>query len=199
MYLPLTDILTCPRCGPTTGLILLAERLEGRRVQSGRLGCPACRSSFPIDDGVARLRTEEPDVPHEPEAPADIELKTAAGFGTPDLAGYVLLVGYDDATIARLSSLLRVAHFVVDGVVGIGNERTSVMEFNASIPIATNALAGIGLVNPNEVRLLDAYRILRPAARMVVFGADVRGIESSHGAKVLLSSADVSVVEKVLR
>ena len=44
MHILLTDTLTCPRCGPDFGLILLAERIEGRRVMDGHLGCANCRS-----------------------------------------------------------------------------------------------------------------------------------------------------------
>jgi uncharacterized protein YbaR (Trm112 family) len=56
MHILLTDALTCPRCGPDFGLILLAERTEARRVASGHLGCPNCRSQYPIRNGVADLR-----------------------------------------------------------------------------------------------------------------------------------------------
>lgn len=52
----LTDRLTCPRCGPTFGLILLAERMVDRRVRDGTLGCPNCRDAFPVVDGFADLR-----------------------------------------------------------------------------------------------------------------------------------------------
>lgn len=56
MHILLTDRLTCPRCGPTFGLILLSDRMEDRRVVSGRLGCANCRESYPIRGAVADLR-----------------------------------------------------------------------------------------------------------------------------------------------
>jgi uncharacterized protein YbaR (Trm112 family) len=56
MQLLLTDRLACPRCGPTFGLILLADRLVDRRVHEGTLGCPNCRDSFAVSDGFADLR-----------------------------------------------------------------------------------------------------------------------------------------------
>lgn len=56
MHLLLTDRLTCPRCGPTFGLILLADRMVERRVLQGTLGCPNCRDSFTVRDGFADLR-----------------------------------------------------------------------------------------------------------------------------------------------
>jgi uncharacterized protein YbaR (Trm112 family) len=52
MHILLTDILTCPRCGPAFGLILLADRAEERRVMEGVLGCSNCREKYPIRDGI---------------------------------------------------------------------------------------------------------------------------------------------------
>lgn len=56
MFLPLTDLLTCPRCGPESGLILLADRIEDRRVLEGALGCPRCQERYPVRAGFADLR-----------------------------------------------------------------------------------------------------------------------------------------------
>ena len=56
MHLLLTDRLTCPRCGPEFGLILLADKLVDRVVHSGVLGCPNCRDAFQVEDGFADLR-----------------------------------------------------------------------------------------------------------------------------------------------
>lgn len=56
MHLLLTDRLTCPRCGPSFGLILRADDLADRRVHHGVLGCPNCRDSFDVTDGFADLR-----------------------------------------------------------------------------------------------------------------------------------------------
>ncbi|MAR45561.1 MAG: hypothetical protein CME03_05495 [Gemmatimonadaceae bacterium] len=56
MHLLLTDRLTCPRCGPEFGLILLADKLVDRVVHSGVLGCPNCRDAFEVEEGFADLR-----------------------------------------------------------------------------------------------------------------------------------------------
>ncbi|HWK89996.1 MAG TPA: Trm112 family protein, partial [Longimicrobium sp.] len=56
MHILLTDLLTCPRCGPEHGLVLLADRIEERRVVRGRLGCPNCRETYPVAGTVADLR-----------------------------------------------------------------------------------------------------------------------------------------------
>ena len=56
MHIVLTDVLTCPRCGPSFPLILLANRVENRRVLDGVLGCANCREKYPVQDGLGKLR-----------------------------------------------------------------------------------------------------------------------------------------------
>ncbi len=56
MHILLTDVLSCPRCGPAHGLILLADRIAERRVLEGILGCPNCRARYAIAGGFADLR-----------------------------------------------------------------------------------------------------------------------------------------------
>lgn len=73
MHILLTDILTCPRCGPEFGLVLLADRVEDRRVLEGRLGCPNCREQYPIVAGAvdARLPAERATDATSPAADSD--------------------------------------------------------------------------------------------------------------------------------
>lgn len=54
MHLTLTDKLTCPRCGPDSGLILLADRIRDRRVLEGSLDCADCMERYPIRGGLDR-------------------------------------------------------------------------------------------------------------------------------------------------
>jgi uncharacterized protein YbaR (Trm112 family) len=99
VYLLLTDRTSCPRCGPGFGLILLADRLDDRRVREGVLGCSNCRERYPIHEGVADLRpppraslaVAEPDPfprPHD-----SLALTAAAASGVGPAGGKVLLVG----------------------------------------------------------------------------------------------------------
>lgn len=56
MDVALSDLLTCPRCGPMYGLVLLPYEVSDRRVRSGVLGCANCRERYPVEGGVADLR-----------------------------------------------------------------------------------------------------------------------------------------------
>jgi uncharacterized protein YbaR (Trm112 family) len=84
MHLALTDILTCPRCGPEFGLILLADRLEARRVYEGVLGCMNCRERYPVRGGCADLR---------PLTGTDAGTDTTAGAGAGEREGEGVSVG----------------------------------------------------------------------------------------------------------
>jgi uncharacterized protein YbaR (Trm112 family) len=59
VHILLTDILTCPRCGPQFGLILIADRMAERRVIEGALGCSNCRNRYPVHSGTIRFTAED--------------------------------------------------------------------------------------------------------------------------------------------
>src|SRR5690606_34919244 len=99
MFLPLTDLLTCPRCGPEYGLILLADRIEDRRVLAGALGCPRCHTRYPITAGLADLRLREAEEPAE----------QTESEGTSASAGESAAEGSDREEAVRLAALLGLA------------------------------------------------------------------------------------------
>src|SRR5690606_18456882 len=111
MFVPLTDIVTCPSCGPEWGLVLLADRVAERRVLEGRFGCPNARGSFGVAGGCAAMRPD-PAAPAPAAAPLDpagdreAALRLAAlmglGTGTPR----ALLVGPAAAYAHALAALL---------------------------------------------------------------------------------------------
>lgn len=99
MHLLLTDRLTCPRCGPSFGLILLAERMDDRRVVEGALGCPNCRDRFPVRAGFGDLRAPPRGAlgpglagPPGPIDGSETERLTAL-LGVPEGPGTLALVG----------------------------------------------------------------------------------------------------------
>ncbi|MDT8435828.1 MAG: hypothetical protein RRA92_03640 [Gemmatimonadota bacterium] len=76
MLLDLSESLACPRCGPPRGLVVLVDRMEGRRVRDGRLDCPHCEARFPLRDGGIDVSAAgvPPGVP--PVAPPDTSSDT---------------------------------------------------------------------------------------------------------------------------
>jgi uncharacterized protein YbaR (Trm112 family) len=151
MHVSLSDVLTCPACGPEHGLVLLTDLVEERRVVSGVLGCPNCRSRYPIRDGVADLRVArapgagagqadaaptspagpEAEGAHGPEAAAavppdqDAAVRLAAGLGLDRVRGVVALAGpiIDRAgAVARLTDQVEIVT-LVEGEDGVEPSR----------------------------------------------------------------------------
>ena len=180
MQLLLTDRLTCPRCGPTFGLILLANQMQERRVMDGVLGCPNCRDSFPVDDGFADLRApprgqlgagsagDRPDVPPDAE-------RIVAMLGIPRGPGTVAFVGRP-AVYARgfTTSVPDADAVVVDADTSEWPEveRVSRIVSAPGLPFFDRVLRGVVVDGGLDRALLyDAARVTAPMSRVVVLGA----------------------------
>ncbi len=206
MYILLTDALTCPRCGPEFGLLVLADRMEERRVVEGRLGCPNCRSAYPIHDAAADLRVNasaSAESAAPPAAPVDEEaaVRVAALMGLAGASGLAMLAGPGARHAAAVSAL--VPELEVVAVTerpealperALGVSRLAAGE--ASLPFRGGALRAAALTGGAEDALLrEALRVLAPGARLVVDPADAGTAERLRalGAEVLLEQEGVVV------
>lgn len=102
MFIELTDHLRCPADHPEQFLILLPDRMDGRRVVTGDLGCPVCGLVVRLADGVA-------DWGDAPEATGETGLTAdavAAFMGLSGPGGYVALVGNAAALAGELAEVL---------------------------------------------------------------------------------------------
>ena len=142
MFLELAEVLDCPDCGASAGLVAFVDRAASRRVIEGRLGCPLCEIEVPIRRGAMRFDlsdaarraatgsgTVRPEAaaPETVAAPAgsagvaapDAALRLAALLGVSDRAGMTVLLGPGLApyapAIARLGDRLEVLVWLPDG------------------------------------------------------------------------------------
>jgi uncharacterized protein YbaR (Trm112 family) len=208
VYILLTDVVVCPRCGPEFGLIVLADRIDARRVVEGRLGCPNCRESYPVRDGVADLRP--PGAPHPAPSPSADALtgdaleeegvRLAALLGLADAGGLVLLEGYPATAAGAVSAVVPAAEVVAmtaaPDAAGAGPERVSQVLGTHPFPFRAAALRGVALRGaPGAARLAEGLRVLAPGSRMVVDGAapGTATALADHGAAVLLDQEGVVV------
>lgn len=181
MHLVLTDVLTCPRCGPEFGLIVRADRLESRRVLEGALGCLNCREEYPVHAGAADLRiaagggADEPAVP--PSGDEEAAFRLAALLGITEGPGLALLLGPDAALAAGLARIVPHLEVVtVAPVPGRGPETAGVSRLAAGdrLPLRDRAVRGVVVSGPGALGALpEAARVLRPEGRIVVSGGGV--------------------------
>lgn len=175
MHLVLTDVLTCPRCGPAFGLVVRADRLESRRVLEGALGCPNCREEYPVAAGVADLRLAAGDAASAGTAPQRGEedaFRLAALLGITEGPGLVLLLGPDAALAAGLARI--VPHLEVVTVAPAPDDApetagVSRVAAGDGLPLRDRAVRGVAVSGPGALDALpEAVRVLRPEGRIVV-------------------------------
>lgn len=178
MFLPLTDLLTCPRCGPEHGLILLAERISDRRVLEGALGCPRCRTRYPVAGGFADLRPEPgaalSAARAEPVEGAGEEAVRLAALMGLEGAGYALLIGQGAVWAPAVAALFEGGEVIVVGEesAGWGEARgVSRLAATGQLPFFARSLRGVALTEGAAGWLEEGARVLAPGGRLLLEGA----------------------------
>jgi uncharacterized protein YbaR (Trm112 family) len=212
MHLLLTDRLSCPRCGPEFGLILLAREMRGRRVVWGEFGCPNCREQYPVEDGFGDLRapprqplSESPSSDGEggrEEEDPEAGLRLAALMGVTEGPGTVLIVGPSGFHAPEV-------HRHLPGVEVVGMdpslrelpqvEGVSRMVGLPGIPFFAHTFLGVVLSGPTRENLiLEGWRVLAPKGGLAVLEppGGVRGLLEDQGARILLGEEGVLVARK---
>ncbi len=201
MYILLTDILTCPRCGPDFGLILLADRIEERRVIAGVLGCANCREQYPITNGFGDFGSGSSPV-GSGVAPIDSDaeaLRLAALLGVAEPHGFVLLVGEPALHAAAVADMVPGLEVVVAAEAARAwDERAGMSRISIArrLPILGRRLRGVALSGEMaEVLLEEAARVLAPLGRLVLqdVPAAIAGRLPPLGLSILAQEGDTIV------
>lgn len=205
MHILLTDVLTCPRCGPQFGLIVLADEMRERRVWDGRLGCANCRDSFRIREGVTDLRLEAAETEDagdsQPEPTGDVTeaaYRIGALLGVGQANATVLLIGQPPEVAAALSELLPDAR-VVASLQEPGDragDESNWVRLGSGLPFRDRSLGGLAMRGEQSSALLDeAVRVLAPTARFVLEDAPAEAGERlvEMGMEILLHEGPVVV------
>ena len=91
MFIELTDHLRCPVDHDESFLVLLPDKIEGRSVIEGQLGCPVCGRTFQLSAGVFDTG-DAPNLDAGIGGRLDADALTAlVGLSGP--GGYLVLVG----------------------------------------------------------------------------------------------------------
>lgn len=218
MDIALSDLLTCPRCGPTHGLILLPEEVRDRRVVSGVLGCPNCRERYRVEGAVADLRGGSEEGEDAGGAVAEggelttgdgeAALRLAALLGLSEGGGMVLIAGPSAvlapgvAELAPGTSMITSAEAEsLPGETGSPPEAESAgggvsrLRLGRLLPLRSGSLRGVALTGVYAERVEEGARLLAPAGRLVLDPAPAdAGIRlESAGLRSLVSEGGVVV------
>lgn len=215
MHLSLSDLLTCPRCGPGYGLILLPAVARERRVESGVLGCPNCRERYVIEGGVADLRVpgvgeavEAEGRPGEGVSVAGLDpdhpegaVRLAALLGLAEASGPVALAGPAVAQAARLARLVEGIEVVAlssTATAAAGAMPVSRLTVGGLIPFRPGAFGAMALTGRWSERVLEGLQALRPAGRLLLDPATaaVRERLAGSGAEHVLDDEGTLVVAR---
>lgn len=204
MHLLLTDRLTCPRCGPPFGLILLADRVEERRVYEGTLGCSNCRERYPVRGGFGDLRAPpraalpelEPgrrseDGANEANEADEAVMKLAALLGVSEGPGHLVLAGPVARRARELAGLVPDVEVVgVSAELRAWPEESGVSRLAAGpgLPFFSRTIRGVALSGGAADDLLDE------AARVVAAHGRVVLLDPASGEKERLGQAGLHVV-----
>ena len=199
MYLVLTDALSCPRCGPEHGLIVLSDRMVDRRIIEGRLGCPNCHSTYPVKRGVADLRTDPTEIAAGAPPPLDA-MELAALVGITGGPGFALLVGGTAELAEQLASIVPGLEWItLAPAFGTEPEQPGVNRIlvNAGVPLRAHTVRG-AIVLDERADLGEVVRALRPAARLVIASANDALVSElpALGLRIVARNAAMVVAER---
>lgn len=177
MFIELTDHLRCTAGHPEQFLVLLPDRMAGRSVEKGSLGCPVCGRVVTIDGGITDFgggwRSERPTALTAPAV--------AALLGLTGPGGYLALFGSAASIAPDLAGLLpgiRMA-LINPPPPTISSESASVMLADRS-PVKARSMRGVVIGSDPGDRpgwALDAASAVLPGNRVVGEGSPAEGLE----------------------
>jgi len=197
MLLDLSEALCCPRCGPPQALLVLVQRMEGRRVVAGHLACPTCESRFEVVDG--RLNFRDPEAASEarspgpagdtaagqaPNRPEEDAMISAALLGIRDGRGLVVTGPGLEAIARRLGELcggcevLQLSRAQESGAPtasslalesgGASRPTPLVGAGSDALPLLDARVLGVVLESGDPESIAEAKRVLVPGGRLVL-------------------------------
>jgi uncharacterized protein YbaR (Trm112 family) len=177
MHIALSDFLTCPRCGPEFGLVLLAERIENRRVLDGWYGCANCRERYPVVGGFCDLRVragarEGGGAVVAPEPVGEDAIRLAALIGVTEGPAFVLVQGPAARFARALSQVVPKLEVVnLDGQLAGWPEEEGVCRLvgERRLPLFSRSLRSVVLTGEwADGGLEEGARVVAPLGRLVV-------------------------------
>jgi uncharacterized protein YbaR (Trm112 family) len=173
MFIELTDHLRCPEDHDESFLVLLPDKMDGRFVRTGQLGCPVCGRTFELIDGVFDAGSA-PEPGNEPSSLTAEAVTVLAGLSGP--GGYLALVGPPAALAGEIAELMPGVALVALNPPTAVTDRDGVSVIRSGrIPLKSRSLRGVVLGKPyadDPWWIGEAARVTLPGLRIVGEGAD---------------------------
>ena len=184
MYSPLSDVVTCPRCGPAYGLVLLADRAENRRVLEGWFGCMNCREKYRVTGGFCDLAFGPAPAGEAVEASLFNAEQLAAFMGVAEGPALLLVAGAGAEHAGRLADTIEgVEVLAFSSSLREETERPGVSRFAAGgvLPFRNASVQAVALTDATTAELMEeAARVVAARGRVVV----ARGSNSDAGERL---------------
>jgi hypothetical protein len=179
VFIELTDHLRCPLDHPEQFLVLLPSRMDGRRVLTGELGCPACGNLVRLADGIA----DWGDAPASVAATGLTAEAVAAFLGLSGPGGFVLLAGGVTSLAPALAPLMSGVRLVLlNPPAGTPDSEEASVLRAARVPLKSASMRGavIGAdMSGFPERVKECVAAVLPGLRIVGEGGEppVAGVE----------------------
>jgi uncharacterized protein YbaR (Trm112 family) len=165
MYIELIDLLRCPVEHEETWLVASFNKMEGRFIITGTLGCPVCSATYQIENGVARFSSAQ--VPlNDAEIPDDAVIRAAALLNLTRPDSLAVLCGSEARVANRVSEMTQAKIIALNPDSRVEEtERVAIVMCENRIPLASRSVDGVALGNAGGLAH-DASRVLKSGARI---------------------------------
>jgi hypothetical protein len=174
VFIELVDSLRCVNVHEDTWLVAAVARMDGRHIVDGTLGCPVCRRTYAIRDGVAWFGDAE-----QATGSASLTIsgsstdetrtmRAAALLGLTEPGGIVILGG-SWTDFAPALAELGAAHVVVVNRAAPSDapQEVSAMVVGERLPFAAGSVRSVALDDEMSSVLESAAFVLRSRGRLV--------------------------------
>jgi uncharacterized protein YbaR (Trm112 family) len=167
VFLPLVDILRCPRPHDDTWLVASIDRADGRDIVEGKLGCPICSTEYPIHEGEVDFGGAG--APATYVAPREEDaVRLAASLDLTDPRAVALIQGSWGAHAPLIRSLSPAQLLLVDPPLGVtGGDGISIVR-SALVPVAAASVHGAAFdAQASESMIASLARAVRGGGRLL--------------------------------
>jgi hypothetical protein len=158
VFIELVDQLRCVRAHEDSWLVAASQRMSGRHIVDGQLGCPVCEARYPVRAAVADFRTVGvapaaapfaapfASVVGDPVPDAEEAMRLAALLALDEVRAPVVLVGAWGGLASLLLAMAPAVYLVVNPAAPV-EERPEISALLAAgaLPLAAGVAHGVAL------------------------------------------------------